>query len=269
MEELRKKAEEIKEKTEGLAPEDRRDVLLAVMQLSRAVRRCPPDTGDLRVPPALGRLLTCVRDHGGVSSRELCELLDLRPSTLSEMLSRAESEGLLTRSADGSDRRVQRAFLAEKGAALVERMTAARQADLDRKSACFSEEEKRQFIALSEKLRAHLESVAADAPGRCGRPGFRGGRRPPFEDDGPRGHRPLSEGGDPREDRPPFGDEIPRGPRPSFEGKDIRDFRPVSGGEDSPVPGEKKGGGSPQAAAEQESAAGTRPVFPENARFRC
>ena len=73
------------------------NVIFAILKLSRAMRRCPPDPGKPPFPPAIGRLLACVSENSGISSRELCEMLDLRPSSLSEMLSRAEQEGWITR----------------------------------------------------------------------------------------------------------------------------------------------------------------------------
>ena len=94
------------------------DVILAVLKLSRAMRRCtppPPPPAGLSGPegpgpdhpgrpapcaPAVGRLLACVAENPNVSSRDLCEILDLRPSSLSEILSRAESEGWITRTVD-------------------------------------------------------------------------------------------------------------------------------------------------------------------------
>ena len=82
------------------------DVILASLKLARAMRRCPPERGEAPFPPAVGRLLACAAENPGISSRELCELLDIRPSSLSEMLSRAEAEGLLTRAVDEEDRRV-------------------------------------------------------------------------------------------------------------------------------------------------------------------
>ena len=158
------------------------DVILAVLKLSRAMRRCtPPPPPPARHPrpegpgpdhpgrpapcaPAVGRLLACVADNSHVSSRDLCELLDLRPSSLSEMLSRAESEGWITRTVDEADRRVQRVDLSEKGKSFIEKMEAARQKDLERKTSCFTEEEKAQFCALCDRLNAHLESLALDLP---------------------------------------------------------------------------------------------------------
>ena len=87
------------------------DVILAYLKLSRAMRRCPPERKDLPFPPAVGRLLECAAANPGVSSRELCEALDLRPSSLSEILVRAENDGLLCRTVDENDRRVQRVSL--------------------------------------------------------------------------------------------------------------------------------------------------------------
>ena len=52
------------------------DVILASLKLSRAMRRCPPPRGEHPFPPAVGRLLACAAENPGVSSRELCELLD-------------------------------------------------------------------------------------------------------------------------------------------------------------------------------------------------
>ena len=162
------------------------DVILAVLKLSRAMRRCtpppPPPAGhpgpgmppvppmadragrDPVCPPAVGRLLACVAENPHVSSRDLCEILDLRPSSLSEMLARAESEGWITRTVDDADRRVQRVNLSEKGKSFIEKMEAARQKDLERKTSCFTEEEKAQFCALCDRLSAHLESLALDLP---------------------------------------------------------------------------------------------------------
>ena len=81
------------------------NIIQAALKLSRAMRRCPPPPAEHPFPPAVGRLLACVAENPHVSSRDLCEFLDLRPSSLSEMLARAESEGWITRATDENDRR--------------------------------------------------------------------------------------------------------------------------------------------------------------------
>ena len=94
------------------------------------------------------------------------------------MLARAESEGWITRTADEEDRRIQRVTLTEKGSTAVTQMREAREADYEKKTACFTEEEKAQFCALSNRLSDHMESLATDIPEFMRRPPRHG--RPPF-----------------------------------------------------------------------------------------
>lgn len=162
------------------------DVILSVLKLSRAMRRCapPPPPPDRPFPGSsadregfpgpgrpcrplggsTGRLLACIAENPNVSSRDLCEILDLRPSSLSEMLTRAEKEGLITRAVDETDRRIQRVDLSPKGKSFIDGMEAAREKDAERKTSCFTEEEKAQFCALCNRLSEHLESLALDLP---------------------------------------------------------------------------------------------------------
>ena len=154
------------------------DVIFAFLKLSRAMRRCPPERKEFPFPPAIGRLLGCLAANPGVSSRELCEALDLRPSSLSEMLSRAETEGLISRETDESDRRIQRVSLSPRGKEIIREMETARALDAQKKTACLSQEEQAQFCALCNRLSEHLEQLALELPEsmrqeppRPGRPG--------------------------------------------------------------------------------------------------
>ena len=180
------------------------DVILAALKLSRAMRRCPPDRREFAFPPAAGRLLECVAANSNVSSRELCEMLDVRPSSLSEMLARAESEGWVTRTVDEDDRRIQRVALSEKGREIVTRMREAREADYAKKTACFSEEEKAAFCSLCNRLSDHIESLASDLPESRRRPPRPGHPFPP--------ESPQDKGGD---------DPAPKSRKPLFPG-DVR-----------------------------------------------
>ncbi|MCR5566276.1 MAG: MarR family transcriptional regulator [Clostridiales bacterium] len=184
------------------------DVILASLKLARAMRRCPPERGEAPFPPAVGRLLACAAENPGVSSRELCELLDIRPSSLSEMLSRAEADGLLTRAVDEEDRRIQHITLSAKGSKLISDLEAARDLDVQKKTACLTEEEKRQFVTLCNKLSEHIERLALDLPEDRRMPPPPPGPHHPFFKDKPEGEHPHFEG------KPE--DEAPRGPRPPF-----------------------------------------------------
>ena len=177
------------------------DVILAYLKLSRAMRRCPPEQKDLPFPPAVGRLLECAAANPGVSSRELCEALDLRPSSLSEILVRAENDGLLCRTVDENDRRVQRVSLTPGGSAVVADMEKVRNEDAKKKTSCLTEEEKKQFCSLCNRLSEHIEKLALELPEGLmpDHPGLHhSGPRHPGEDrpgpEGP-GHPPFPPGG--------------------------------------------------------------------------
>ena len=184
------------------------DVILASLKLARAMRRCPPERQEMPFPPAVGRLLTCAAENPGVSSRELCELLDVRPSSLSEMLSRAEADGLLTRAVDEADRRIQRITLSEKGRRIITDMESARDLDARKKTACLTEAEKRQFCELCNRLSEHIERLALDLPEDRRMPPHHPGPGFPPPGPGPR-HCPPG----PEEDRPADPGFPPRGPR--------------------------------------------------------
>lgn len=196
-------------------------VIFSALRVSRALKRCPPDLGELPFPPAVGRVLDCVRKNSGVSSRELCELLDLRPSSLSEILARAEKDGLLARIPDEEDKRMQHITLTEKGETLVAGIENTRARDAVQKTACFTEEEKKTFCELCDRLSAHLEKLALDLPE------YREPYGGPAEEvfggvphGGPRDGRFPGGLGDEQDRRGPRGIFRKKPPRPDREGKE-------------------------------------------------
>jgi len=179
------------------------DVILACLKLARAMRRIPPERREYPFPPAVGRLLDCAAKNPGVSSRELCEFLDVRPSSLSEILSRAEADGFITRTVDEDDRRVQRINLSNRGRKAVSDMEAARNREAGKMTSCLTDEEKEQFCALCDKLSTHMERMALDLPEDFPRP-----PRPPRPGDFPRPDHPDRDDPDAPLRRP-----LPRGGR--------------------------------------------------------
>lgn len=220
--------------------ENKNDVIFAVMKVSRAMHRRPPKGDGL--PPAMGRTLDILAANDGATSRELAELLDVRPSSLTEMLDRMETAGLVTREADENDRRVVRVRMTEKCAAMAKQHADARAEHLAKVSACFTEDEAAQFCELCGRLSDHLEKLAAEEAaqrvgdgadgkeGCChGGPhhghGHRHGHGPcmrhggPMGFGGPRGPRgPMGMGGD--FPPPPEGFEGDFPPPPFEGGKD-------------------------------------------------
>ena len=145
----------------SISENERPDVMLAVMKLTRSMRRRPPRHEE-GCAPWMGRPLGILADNEGASSRELAELLDIRPSSLTELLARMEGEGLIVRITDSEDRRVTRVSLTDKGKELAAKMKAQHEQRVSRTNACFTEEEAVTFCAICERLGAHLEALAKE-----------------------------------------------------------------------------------------------------------
>ena len=167
----------------------RKNVLESAFGLARALRRGPRPM-DHQLPPAVERTIMAIADKDGLSAGELCELLDMRPSSVSELSDRMAEKGLVEKKSDESDKRVSRIYLTDLGKAQVNRISEVRSEALNSFSACFTDEEAAQFCELAAKLAAHLNENASDEP--CGPHGPHGphgccGEGP---EHGPHGHGP-------------------------------------------------------------------------------
>lgn len=120
------------------------------------------------------RLMKALSENDSVSSRELAELLDIRPSSLTELLTRAEKKGLIVRTPDENDKRVTRVSLSEDGKKAIEQMEAPMRSHLEQITACFTDEEKTEFCRLCGKLADHIEQLNKENGGDDNCP--RGGR---------------------------------------------------------------------------------------------
>lgn len=104
-----------------------------------------------------GRLLQLIADHDNVTQSELAELLDVRPSSLSEMLSKLAEHDLIERHPDDNDKRVTHVVLTEAGR---KRLAERKQATNDYLAGMFeglSDDEKAQLQNLINKLNGSLK----------------------------------------------------------------------------------------------------------------
>lgn len=109
---------------------------------------------------AAGRLISALKAADSMTTGELAEALDLRPSSLSELLGKLENRGLILRTQDENDKRVYHISLTDSAKMLEEKISAEREAHRAVYTACFTEEEAATFCALCEKLSKHLEALA-------------------------------------------------------------------------------------------------------------
>ncbi len=135
----------------------RSNLIFKLHRIARSLHRHPAHPG--RHSHGRGRLLSLLGEHEGITSHELAELLDVRPSSLSEMLSKLSEEGLIVRTADEDDKRVSHISLSNKGQELLSEIEADRDYNAQRLTACFNDEELEAFSALCDKLCAHLEEI--------------------------------------------------------------------------------------------------------------
>ena len=134
-----------------------------------------------------GRLLTLLREHEGISQRELADRLGIRAPSASELIERLVADGLVEKRLNAADRRVWQLFLTEKGTRLADVVGRNRREEADALLAVFSPDERVQLAALLEKLALSLARgrdgasdgvadgvVAGFGAGCCGH-GFGGG----------------------------------------------------------------------------------------------
>ena len=111
-------------------------------------------------------MLMVLQRNDGASPAELCEYMDVRPSSMSELLSRMEENGLICRESNENDKRATRVHLSESGAEAAGRIADRFREDNEKFASCFTEAEREQFCLLCDRLSAHLESMNEGKP--CG-----------------------------------------------------------------------------------------------------
>lgn len=134
------------------------DIMKSVLKLMRAMRRRPMRP-DREVPPAVGRALMALQAQDGASPAELCEAMDVRPSSMSELLARMEEDGYITRTVNEEDKRATKVFLSDSGKETAAHIESRFREEYERMTACFDEDELARFCELCDRLSAHLESL--------------------------------------------------------------------------------------------------------------
>ena len=110
-------------------------------------QRKQPLTGQLRVLAILER-------EDGLIQSQLAEILDLRPSSLAELLKKMENNGDILRKEEAADRRLKRVFLTEQGREKIAGLTGRGKEQSEDFFAGLTDEEKQQFSDYLEKIAA-------------------------------------------------------------------------------------------------------------------
>ena len=118
--------------------------LSELMHMSAHVLQHRPEAGAAR---GQGKVMTILADHGSISQRHLQDMLHIQPGSLSEILSKLEAKGLLTRTR-GEDRRGNLLSITEEG----RRIAAGEDSSASDLFSALSESEQYQLRTLLQKL---------------------------------------------------------------------------------------------------------------------
>src|SRR5690625_398968 len=116
---------------------------------------------DQTLPYGLTRTQWFILHHVRRKPRTIGELagkLEVRPSSMSQMIDRLELAGIVERQIDPSDARSKRVVLSEKGKKNMDKISSSRIELLSAPFAQLSEEEQVKIVELMEKYRFNLSA---------------------------------------------------------------------------------------------------------------
>lgn len=98
------------------------------------------------------RILILLREHDGITQREMTEKLNIKPASASEVLSKLISKGYITRVPSSIDKRTMIISLTEKGKSFAEEAFEYRSLRIVEMLSGLDDNEKVKLLALLEKI---------------------------------------------------------------------------------------------------------------------
>ncbi|MBR1731107.1 MAG: MarR family transcriptional regulator [Ruminococcus sp.] len=98
------------------------------------------------------RVLIALLENGEISQRELTARLGITAASMSELITRIEDNGYITRRASKADRRIHIISLTASGRKRAIDITEKRKQRHEKMFNCFSDDEKKSFLSYLERL---------------------------------------------------------------------------------------------------------------------
>lgn len=114
---------------------------------------------QVRLYPGQPHMLFALAQRDGKSQRELAEILNIKPATITVMINRMEKAGLVERREDMEDQRVSRVYITEQGRKVCEEVKTIMN---DMSKSCFknfTQEEEAILKKLLLQVRDNLKNV--------------------------------------------------------------------------------------------------------------
>ncbi|MDL2232721.1 MarR family transcriptional regulator [Ruminococcaceae bacterium OttesenSCG-928-L11] len=139
------------------------DLADRIMHLARMMRR-RPSAHDHHHSHGAHRVLAILTEEEGIRTSDLAVRLDIRPSSLTEVLHRLEEQGDIRRERDEQDSRAFRIYPSDKAKEAFSRQWQEQADWRQRFNNCLTEDERAQFYALCDKIKAFLEKEQEARP---------------------------------------------------------------------------------------------------------
>lgn len=130
--------------------------VMNMQTINRYLRTMASDQTENPVTRVQWLVLRHLQQKGGCTIGELAQHLDVRSSTMSQMIDRLEKNGIVYRSSVQQDARVKTVALSEKGKRIIQDREMLWVDSLAQPFQHFSTEEKEILLNLMDKLVSHI-----------------------------------------------------------------------------------------------------------------
>lgn len=150
--------------------QNRENLAEVIMRLARRIRHSSSDDYHIN---RLDRLRLLLLAHDAIGLRELAQLMDMRPPSVSEWLDKLLESGEINKVRDEEDKRAVRISLTDKGYQLAKAAKEKAKEPLDIFAGCLPAEQEKMFIATCRQLHEHLGRYADQSEARHHHHGYR------------------------------------------------------------------------------------------------
>jgi len=136
-----------------------KEIMDSFQKLSRVIKRRSAIMDPDSYGRTQGRVLRIIAAHDGINARDLAAVLDIKPPSLTVKLNKLEADGCIIRSRDENDGRFIFIHITPKGYESLSKSDEKKKHSKRDFSDCLSDEEKRQFIDICNRLSENLTEI--------------------------------------------------------------------------------------------------------------
>ena len=136
-----------------------KEILDSFQRLNRVIKRRSALMNPDSYGRSQGRVLRIIAAHDGINARDLANLLEIKPPSLTVKLNKLEADGNIVRRRDESDGRFTYIHITPKGYAAINKRDEEKKHMKQDFCDCLTEEEKALFCDMCDRLSANLNRI--------------------------------------------------------------------------------------------------------------